>query len=134
MNRLDDRMTFDGGKKFDIQLKAGLIEERKLAWLLGHGDVVKIEVKSESWIWERTGRIAIELASRGKPSGLSTTDADLWVHNLMRDGETLAYIMFPVDRLRDLVALARLEGRIRENSGDDGQQTLALIPLSDILD
>ena len=51
----------------------------------------------------------------------------------MRDGKTLAYIMFPIDRLRDLVTLARLKGEIRHNSGDDGQQTLALIPLADIL-
>ncbi|HTD29163.1 MAG TPA: hypothetical protein VK660_07200 [Xanthomonadaceae bacterium] len=132
--KFDDRIRFDGGKKFDIQLKAGLIEERKLAWLLGYGNVVKIEVKSESWLWERTGRIAIELASRGQPSGLSVTEADLWVHNVMRDGETLAYIMFPIKRLRDLVTLARLRGNIREHSGDGGQQTLAVIRLSDILE
>jgi hypothetical protein len=133
MRSHDDRITFDGGKKFDIQLTAGLIEERKLAWLLGHSDVVKIELKSESWLWERTGNIAIEFASNGQPSGISVTEADLWVHNLMRDGETLAYIMFPIDRLRDLVTRARLEGRVRHESGDGGRQSLVLIRLSDIL-
>ena len=133
MARHNDRITFDGGKKFDIQLARGLIEERKLAEIFAARRIETIEVKSESWLWERTGNIAIEFASNGRPSGINATEADYWVHNLMRDGATLAYIMFPVDRLRDLVAQARLEGRACHESGDGGRQSLALIRLADIL-
>jgi len=40
---------------------------------------IRIEVKADQ-IAHRTGRVAFELRSRGKPSGLATCQADLWVH------------------------------------------------------
>jgi hypothetical protein len=123
----DDKIKFERGKKFDIQLAAALINERKLAWLFGDAKLTKVELKSESWLWERSGNIAIEYASRGKLSGISTTEADFWVHELKRDDETLCYLMFPIDRLRELVADARLAGHVRTFAGDDSMQELALI-------
>jgi hypothetical protein len=43
----------------------------------------------------QTDNIAIEYRCDGKPSGISTTEADFWVHELLRDGQTLVYLMFP---------------------------------------
>ena len=39
-----------------------------------------IEVKTERDIWADTGNAAIEIKSRGKPSGISTTEAKWWIH------------------------------------------------------
>ena len=37
-----------------------------------------LEVKRDSWV-AKSGNIAIEYESRGKPSGIATTEADYWV-------------------------------------------------------
>ena len=42
----------------------------------------KIEVKSERDVWQKTGNIAIEYESYGKPSGINATESDYWFHNL----------------------------------------------------
>jgi hypothetical protein len=127
-----EKISFDGGKKFDLQLSAALIAERKLGEIFATATIEKIELKTESWLWEQSGNICIEYACNGQPSGISATEADYWVHELRRDGETLVYLMFPIDRLRDLVTLARLQGRTRRG-GDGQRQMMALIRLSDIL-
>jgi hypothetical protein len=61
------------------------------------------------------------------------TEADYWVHELRRDGETLCYLMFPIERLKQLTDAAHLEGRYRERGGDGGRFSNVLIPLSQIL-
>lgn len=126
------KIRFDGGKKFDLQLSAALIAERKLGEIFSAAKIEKIELKTESWLWEQSGNICIEYSCNNQPSGINATEADYWVHELRRDGDTLVYLMFPVERLRDLVALARLKGRTRRG-GDGQRQMMALIPLADIL-
>jgi len=129
----EDKIKFERGKKFDIQLSAALIEERRLAGIFGSGKVVTIELKTESWQWEQTGNICIEYRSRGQPSGIAGTDADWWMHQLKRDGETLCWLMFPHERMLELARNAYREGRHRERAGDDGAQGVVLIRLRDIL-
>ena len=41
-----------------------------------------------------------------------------WVHELKRDGATLVYLMFPIERLKALARRAYVEGRYREGVGD----------------
>ncbi len=108
-------------------------DERRLADIFSAGKIEKIELKSESWLWERTGNICIEYRQNGKPSGICATEADYWVHELRRDGATLCYLMFPVERLKELAGAAYLNGRYREGGGDGGRFCNILIPLSDIL-
>ena len=60
--------------KFDIQLAQGKIQERKLAELLVGADIELIEVKAESYIWERTGNLCIEFEWNGEPSRASRQD------------------------------------------------------------
>ena len=55
-------------KKFDLDLKYGLVKEKIVADMLQDK---KIEVKSERGMWLKTGNIAIEYESYGKPSGIN---------------------------------------------------------------
>jgi hypothetical protein len=109
-----------------------LRNERRLADIFTKGKIEKIELKSESWLWERTGNICIEYRQNGRPSGIDATQADYWVHELRRDDYTLCYLMFPIERLRGLARAAYDEGRYHEG-GDGGRFCNILIPLSEIL-
>lgn len=95
--------------------------------------IEKIELKSETWQWERTGNICIEYKCDGKPSGLSTTEADFWVHELKREDNTLLYLMFPVPRLKEICRAAIKAGRSRSGAGDGGRFTVVILPLKDLL-
>ena len=66
-------------KKFDLDLQYGKIREQMVATMLQDK---KIEVKSERDMWQRTGNIAVEYESYGKPSGIKATESDYWFHNL----------------------------------------------------
>ena len=127
------KISFNRDAKFDLQLNQALLNERRLGEIFESQKIEKIELKSETWQWERTGNIAIEYRCDGKPSGISMTQADFWVHELRRDDATLVYLMFPIDRLKALTREAIKSGRCRANVGDDGRFDVALIRLSDIL-
>jgi hypothetical protein len=133
-----NKITFNRDNKFDLQLSQSLIDERRLADIFEHMDIHKIELKSESWQWEQTRNICIEYARRSFggpsiPSGIAVTEAGCWVHELKRDGQTLVYLMFPIERLKELARQAHRAGRYREFGGDGGMFSNVLIPLSDIL-
>lgn len=129
----EEKISFNRDNKFDLQLGQGLLNERRLADIFSTAKIEKIELKTETWLWERTGNICIEYRQNGKPSGIAITEADYWVHELRRDGQTLCYLMFPVDRLKELARKAYAAGRFHEGSGDDGRFCNVLIPLSEIL-
>ena len=114
--------------KFDIQLGQALINERRLANIFENG---KIEVKSESYLWERTRNICIEYEQNGKPSGIAITEAEHWIHELLlSDGSVHVRLMLPVPRLKELCRRANAEGRYRKNAGDGGRFSVFLVPLS----
>jgi len=120
-------------EKFDFQLSEAIINERRLAEIFAAKRIEKIELKSESVQWEDTRNICIEYARDGKPSGISVTTADYWVHELKRDGQTLVYLMFPIERLKELCRDAAKRGWLRHNAGDGGRQSVILLRLWDIL-
>lgn len=132
------KVQFNRDNKFDLQLSAALINERRLGDVFQHaifdgGHSVSIELKSETWQWEQTGNICIEYSCDGLPSGIAATKADVWVHELRRDGRTVCWIMFPIDRLKALAREAWTAGHKREGGGDGGRFGNVLIPLKDIL-
>jgi hypothetical protein len=127
------RVTFNRDDKFDIQLSDALINERRLAEIFAYRRIGSVELKSETWLWEQTGNICIEYQQNGRPSGIATTEADYWVHELRRDGRTLVYLMFPIDRLKELARDHYKLGHYHEGGGDGGQFCNVLIPLSEIL-
>ena len=134
-----DGIFFSRGKKFDLQLSAAVRNERRLAKIFTTAKIEKVELKSEMWLWEKTGNICIEFRYGGKPSGIAITDADYWVHELRRrikgeeDGYTLVYLMFPVMRLKQICRAAYREGHWRTASGDDGKSDVVLLSLKDII-
>jgi hypothetical protein len=132
------KVTFNRDNKFDLQLSASLIRERALGDMFRHAIFdgardVKIELKSETWQWERTGNICIEFRQNGQPSGIAITDADVWVHELRRDDKTLVWLMFPIERLLELARDAYRRGHYHEGGGDGGRFCNVLIPLREIL-
>ena len=129
----DGRIAQNRDKKFDIQLTQALIDERRLMEIFRGAKIERIELKSESFQWEQTGNICIEYRHKGKPSGISTTEADIWVHELKRDGETLCYLMFPVERLKRLCRDAHAAGNFRLGVGDGGEFDVILLSLKGIL-
>jgi hypothetical protein len=126
-------VTFNKDKKFDIQLSESVIHERGLAEVFTMKKIERVELKSENWQWERTGNICIEFRQNGQPSGISTTEADYWVHELRRDPESLGYYMFPIERLKQLCREAYAAGRWRSNAGDGGRFDVILLRNRDLL-
>lgn len=56
----------------------------------------KVEVKTDR-MTHKTGNVFIEYESRGKPSGIATTDADYWVYKIDEVGFA---IIFEVEILK----------------------------------
>ena len=129
-DKIKNKWNKEYTSKFDIDLKFGEGFEYSLANILTLG---KIEVKTERDIWKKTGNVAIELASRGKLSGLNTTEADWWAHILTIKGKIVGILIFPINILKKIVKKSVLEGRgIMKMGGDDDTSELALIPLTDL--
>ena len=87
-------------KKFDIDLEYGKVREQLVADMLQDK---KIEVKSERDVWQKTGNIAIEYESYGKPSGITSTDADYWFHNLCIGDDVFATVVFKTKNLKRII-------------------------------
>ena len=113
--------------RFDLDLKFGQhVEDELLRALEG-----TIEVKAERDIWASTGNIAIEYRSRGKPSGLSVTEADHWAQALTIKGEVFCYLVFPTERLKNIARPYVKRGNVTKG-GDDNTSQMVMIPLRDI--
>jgi hypothetical protein len=126
----DDGVRFNNDNKFDFQLSEALVAERRLAKIFTSSKLEKVELKTESWIWERTGNFCVEFRQNGKPSGIAVTEADHWVQELKTmDDQTLCYLMFPIERLKELARKAFAEGRVSWEGGDGGRFSNILIPL-----
>ena len=87
-------------KKFDLDLQYGKVREKKIAEMLENK---KIEVKSERDIWQKTGNIAIEYESYGKPSGINATQSDYWFHNLCIGDDVFATVVFKTKNLKRII-------------------------------
>ena len=117
---------------FDIDLDFGQIYEEKVRKLFeGEGS---IEVKTERDIWADTGNVAIEIKSRGKPSGISTTDAKWWIQVFTIDSDVKFMLMFRVDKLRKAVKYMYLNDLAHMvKGGDDNTSDLILVPITTLI-
>lgn len=130
----EDKIKFNRDDKYDIQLDAALVAERRLAETYATEKFEKIELKTEKWLWRRTGNIAIEYRRNGQPSGISVTQADHWVHQCRSDdGATAFSLTFPVPRLKVLCRAAIKAGRTRRG-GDDNLSDMVILRLRDLWD
>ena len=118
--------------KYDIDVEYGLIQERKIRDIFEKGS--KIEVKAEKDVWNNSGMIAIEIECKGRPSGLSITQADYWMHMLMKGDEMQMTLLFSVPKLKELVKKAiRMPATNIVYGGDNKASKLVLIPISAVL-
>ena len=116
--------TVSNTKKFDIDLCYGKVREKRVANMLQDK---KIEVKSERDMWARTGNIAIEYESYGKPSGISATESDYWFHNLCIGDDTFATLVFDVPSLKRIID--NLDEKRTVSGGDNSASKMYLVSL-----
>jgi len=111
-------------KKFDIDLEYGKVREKKVADMLQDK---KIEVKSERGLWQKSGNIAIEYQSYGKPSGIDATESDYWFHNLCVGDETFCTLVFKTDSLKKIIE--NLDSKRSVSGGDHNASRMYLVNL-----
>jgi len=113
-------------KKFDIDLKYGQLREKKVHDIFSNK---KIEVKTERDWWFKTGNIAVEFESYGKPSGIATTEAKYWAHVLANGDEEHCILWFRTSKLRKLVK--KFSDKIKD-VGDSKRSKAYLIPIVEL--
>jgi hypothetical protein len=126
-------IKLDADEDVTLGLGDAHVNERKLAEIFSAAKIEKIELKSETWQWEQTRNICIEYRQDNKRSGIAVTEADVWVHELRRGDQTLCWLMFPIERLKELTRQAYAAGHYHEGGGDGGRFSNILIPLSWVL-
>ena len=109
-------------KKFDIDLEYGQVREQLVADMLQNK---KIEVKSERDMWQRTGNIAIEYQSYGKPSGIDATESDYWFHNLCIGDDTFCTLVFNTESLKKIIK--NLDYKKSVSGGDNNASRMYLL-------
>ena len=118
-------------KGFDIDLEFGKMGE-EFTQKVFEGNS-KVEVKTERDIWEKTGNIAIEMRCKGKPSGISTTESDVWIHLLSVNSVIKGGFLFKVGELKDKIKKLHKSGGLKiVMGGDDNLSQMALLPIKDL--
>ena len=120
--------------KFDLDLKFGQAGEQWLRMLGTPDSGIRIEVKTERDQWATTGNVVFEYACRGKPSGVSTTEAEFWVQLLSKDGVVVGMMGWPTMQLkaflRNVIQNPGAYGARIVNGGDDRASEMVVIPLA----
>jgi hypothetical protein len=113
---------------FNYDLKVGQVGEELIAEILKNK---KIEVKRDSWI-SRSGNIAVEYESRGKPSGISKTTADYWCFIVSGSIEDKIIVFIETNKLKEISRKYFKQGNIKE-MGDNNTSKSVLIPFKEII-
>ena len=115
-------------RKFDVDLEFGKQWEEHIDDVFS--GATKCEVKTERDKWASTGNICIEIESYGKPSGLTSTEAEVWVHNLVKDNELCCSLMFNTDKLRKVMKEMK---PFTVMGGDNNASKLYLVNIAKLL-
>ena len=108
---------------FKYDLEVGQVEEKRLAQLLSGAT---IEVKRD-FLAHKTGNVFVEYESRGRPSGISTTQAQYWA--FMLEGDTIVIIR--TERLKDKCRAEFQSGRTTSGCDSDTSKGV-LLPVSQL--
>lgn len=108
---------------FRHDLEVGQCAERKLGEILGKK---KIEVKYDRQA-SKTGNVFVEYMSRGKRSGIVTSEADYWAFFITDDN----IIIIATDKLRHTFAVLT-DQRPCVLGGDDNTSLGMLLRVSDL--
>ena len=122
-------MTIKANKNFDIDLKYGQVREKQVSNIFANK---KIEVKTERDWWEKTGNIALEYECNGKPSGISTTQSDYWIHILAKGDKNHCMLVFEVSRLRKIID--KYKDTYTRMVGDGGRAKCVILPIKKLFD
>ena len=110
---------------FKRDLRLGQETEKQYAELFNGRD---IEIKDDSKHSARTGNVFIEYESRGKPSGIATTEADYWA---IRTSEH-TFVTVSTKRLKEISR--KYIGTKRDVRGGDNNTSLGiLLPRHELL-
>ena len=72
---------------------------------------------------------------KGSPSGISTTESNLWVHLLSHKGVIEGGFMFNVDLLKEKIKKLHKDGNLKMvMGGDDNMSQMALLPIKELWD
>lgn len=125
---LNKAKDYKGMKGFDVDLQFGKHFEELMDDIFS--GVHKAEVKTERDQWLGYGNIVIETECNNKPSGITSTEADIWIHNLSYQGELICSIMIPVERLKRMIEHMEQDEVARVVKGGDGWRSkMTLVPL-----
>lgn len=91
-------------------------------WLENEGERVTMEVKSDR-LTLGTGNIAIEFECSGKPSGITTTEADHWVYFVIGSRD---YYLIPTMEIMKAITERRFTRTAR--GGDGWRANMYLFP------
>jgi len=116
-------------KKFDIDLKYGQVREKQVSNIFANK---KIEVKTERDWWAKTGNIALEYECNGKPSGITATKSDYWIHILAKDKKNHCMLVFEVSRLKKIVK--KYKDTHTRMVGDGGRSKCVILPIKKLFD
>ena len=75
----------------------------------------------------KTGNICIEYECYGKPSGITTTEADYWFHNLCIGDNTFCTFIFDVPKLKQL--MEKLDFKKSVSGGDHNASRMWLVSI-----
>tara|TARA_R100001460_G_scaffold101252_1_gene145110 strand:- start:139 stop:498 length:360 start_codon:yes stop_codon:yes gene_type:complete len=118
--------VYKQNNNFEYDLKFGQMKEKELADILENQ---KIEVKTDCK-WKKTGNLAIEYKSRGKPSGISTTKAEYWAFILDSNGYAEGILIVPIAKLLIISKYHYQLGNII-NGGENSD--MVLVPIADLV-
>ena len=119
-------MKYNSDFKYDLEF--GVLEGE--TWFDEIVSNRKFEVKTDR-LSAKTGNIYIEYESRGKPSGIKTTQADYWVYKVT---ETKA-IVIKTDELKEIVRQLIIDKKAIPNvrGGDNNTSLGVLVKIKDLL-
>tara|TARA_R100001082_G_scaffold16772_1_gene8435 strand:- start:1097 stop:1456 length:360 start_codon:yes stop_codon:yes gene_type:complete len=101
---------------FRYDLKVGQVAEQALAKIF---EGKKVEVKRDRKA-RLTGNVFVEYESRGKPSGISTSEADYWCFVIEE-----TFILINSSRLKEIVE--PLKGTDKERRGGDNNTSVGVL-------
>ena len=114
---------------FKFDLKIGQLKEQEIGAIFNDK---KIEVKTDFMAHE-TGNIAIEFESRGKPSGISTTESDYYAYCLPLANFQNIIIFLEINELKRMAREYWSKGNIKK-MGDKNTSVSVLIPLNKLFE
>lgn len=112
-------MEYNNDFRYDLLL--GQITEKEVGNIFSND---KIEVKDESSQCKRTGNVFIEFESRGKKSGIATTEADKWCFKVSKD----CFLFVSVEQLKK-IARECLKEKGFSVGGDNNTSKGVLVPV-----